>query len=131
MIRDDELAAKIGQLVFGRPFVPPYSGFVKLENGWPRAVAVFNHYTGSDVHLTVCANRPFRLSDVRQIAHLAFVGLDVERVTAIVSEFNTASLNALTRIGFQREGVMRRHFGTEDGIVLGLLRDEQKLIRVN
>jgi len=59
---------------------------------------------------------------------LAFRELGLERVTALASPDNERSLAALERIGFLREGCLRRwqlHRGEpRDCVILGLLRDE-------
>jgi len=58
----------------------------------------------------------------------AFEGLDLHRIEADVDPRNAASIRALERLGFQREGLLRERWqvGGEiaDSLFLGLLRDE-------
>lgn len=58
----------------------------------------------------------------------AFDELDLHRLTADVDPRNTASLRALERAGFRREGVLREHYRlygeVQDAVIFGLLRTE-------
>ncbi len=62
------------------------------------------------------------------MCHLAFAALGLERLGAYCNVEHERSQRALERIGFRREGVLRRfhrHGGRAlDVVVLGLLRDE-------
>lgn len=62
------------------------------------------------------------------VCHLAFALLGLERVGAYSNVEHARSQRALERIGFQREGVLRRyhrHAGQAlDVVVFGLLREE-------
>ena len=59
---------------------------------------------------------------------LAFRRLELLRVSALASPENARSLAALTRLGFQREGLLRGwhvHGGEQrDVVILGLMREE-------
>jgi RimJ/RimL family protein N-acetyltransferase len=63
---------------------------------------------------------------VTLLADYAFHLEDLDRLYAEVYAFNAPSLRLLERVGFQREGVLRRHDvhqgRREDVVVLGLLR---------
>jgi ribosomal-protein-alanine N-acetyltransferase len=62
------------------------------------------------------------------IAHLAFGTLGLERLGAYAEPGNPRSLAALSRLGFQREGVLRRWHRhgeqTHDVLVLSWLKEE-------
>ncbi|MEZ5123930.1 MAG: GNAT family protein [Solirubrobacterales bacterium] len=62
------------------------------------------------------------------VAHLAFVRLGCERLGAYTNVDHARSQNALRRLGFQREGVLRRYHrhgdAVHDVVVWSLLRDE-------
>lgn len=52
------------------------------------------------------------------------------RVTGLVAESNKAALRFDLGLGFVIEGRIRRAFGDEDGILLGMLRDECRFLKL-
>jgi RimJ/RimL family protein N-acetyltransferase len=50
--------------------------------------------------------------------------LGCRRVSAVVAADNRRVIRLLEGMGFRREGVLRRAFGAEDALILGLLNDE-------
>ncbi len=52
---------------------------------------------------------------------------DCVRVQAVTSTANERAISALERIGFQREGTLRKAHRDGDAYVYGLLRDEWEL----
>jgi RimJ/RimL family protein N-acetyltransferase len=53
-----------------------------------------------------------------------FNQLGVGRVTAICAASNAKAINFCLKVGFKKEGVIRRGMGAEDSIILGMLREE-------
>jgi RimJ/RimL family protein N-acetyltransferase len=53
-----------------------------------------------------------------------FEQLGLQRITAISAASNNAAINFNTKLGFRVEGVIRRGYGDEDSIVMGMLREE-------
>lgn len=127
--RDDAAAAAILGWEFGVVICPPFSGFVQRHEGRPVLAVLLNCFTGNDVHLTVAGKRPVSVGACREIHRMCFDGLRVSRVTAITREGNLSARKSLSRIGFQQEGVLRSHFGAEDGILYGLTKADIKLMR--
>lgn len=66
---------------------------------------------------------------IRALAVYAFRTLGVHRVTARAVVSNTDSLRILARLGFQREGTLRRAQHGEDVIVFGLLPEDLRHVQ--
>lgn len=90
------------------------------------AGCVFNHYSITDICLSVAANRKGWLtrSFIFACFHYAFVQLNCRRVTALVKPSNRKSLKFVRDLGFQYEGCMRETFSDSDGLLFGMLRRE-------
>ncbi|WP_225335893.1 GNAT family N-acetyltransferase [Halomicrobium urmianum] len=58
----------------------------------------------------------------------AFLDRQLEKLLARVFDGNDASMRVLEKVGFQREGRLRRHYKVEgervDAVLFGLLADE-------
>lgn len=65
---------------------------------------------------------------VEAVIDYGFREMDLNRIEALVADYNTASLRLLEKNGFTREGVMRNHYYVngifEDSVVFSLLREE-------
>lgn len=102
------------------------------RNGVAVAGVVYSMYRkekyGSSVWLTIAAKQgvPWAQPEVlRQIFHYPFVELGCTRVGALIKEGNTKSIKLCTRVGFRKEGVLRRGWdGKSNALVYGLLRHE-------
>lgn len=61
------------------------------------------------------------------LVRFAFEELDLHRLTADADPRNQASIRALERLGFQREGLLREHYllngEKQDAVLCGLLRE--------
>jgi RimJ/RimL family protein N-acetyltransferase len=109
-----------------------YSGLVFMEGSNVIGAAVFNHYNGwsAEFACTLLEGK-VGMKIARRVAHYVFVVMGCHRCTAITAWDNIKAQVALAKIGFRMEGVMREHFpGRKDGYVYGLLRHEQKLLRI-
>jgi RimJ/RimL family protein N-acetyltransferase len=53
-----------------------------------------------------------------------FEQLNCNRITITIAASNTRSIKFNEGIGFVREGILRKAFGTEDAYVFGLLKCE-------
>jgi [ribosomal protein S5]-alanine N-acetyltransferase len=67
---------------------------------------------------------------VEAVINYGFKMMELNRIEALVADYNTASLRLLEKNGFVREGVMRNHYYVngvfEDSVVFSLLREEYK-----
>lgn len=128
--RDDQGAALVLACMMGVRLEAPYSGFVIADGRGPSGALVLNNYDGNNVHLTLANNRPMGIRVAREIARMCFVNLGCVRITARTRRSNVRAHLGLERVGFKLEGIARQHFRDEDALLYGLLRDEQRLIRI-
>ena len=90
------------------------------------AGVVYHDYHGHSIQMSIATETPKWAS--RRIIGLLFDypfrQLGCVRVTALTSPDNHASRNMLWRLGFKREGRVRKGYGTTDTLIYGLLREE-------
>jgi hypothetical protein len=94
------------------------------DEGRIRAVVVFNGYTGENIEVSVASDRGLSRGLFAACADYVFRQLGCQRITATMRADDARGVRIATRMGFQVEGVLRRFYGTESAVVLGLLRDE-------
>jgi hypothetical protein len=129
VVQANALAADFLYLQFGCQFCPPFRGLIIVRDKKIAGAAIFNNFhPGCSVDITAAG--AFGVREVRALAYYAFRILDCRRVTAITSDENRSAARALKCLGFKQEGIMRERFGGHDGLVFGLLRSEQKLIKL-
>jgi len=129
--RNDALAAEMVKASLGQPVVPPFVGLVAIDDeGAPVSAVILNNYERRDVHVTVVNAGNFGVRAMRHLAWLIFVNLGCARVTAITRADNLPAQRGLLQLGFRQEGIMREHFDGADGLLFGLLRSEQKIVRL-
>jgi ribosomal-protein-alanine N-acetyltransferase len=67
---------------------------------------------------------------VQAVIDYGFKQMNLNRIEALVADYNTASLKLLEKNRFVKEGVMRNHYYVngffEDSVVFSLLREEYK-----
>jgi RimJ/RimL family protein N-acetyltransferase len=131
IMQDDERARAFIEYNMRVSICAPFSGLIIEENGMLVGAIIFNNYEpGQNVHITAFGPMAFSSFVVREIIRYAFVVLGCVRMTAVTREINSTAVRALKKIGFIQEGVMRQRFADCDGIILGLLRSEQKIVRL-
>lgn len=105
-------------------FHPPFVAMACERDGEIVAGMLFNTFTGPDIHVSI-AGHGWTRRFLRAFGRYLFDILRVERFTGITEQQNV--IDIVERLGGQREGVMRNHFGCgRHGIVLGVLRDEYR-----
>ena len=109
-------------------FAHPFIGLIVVDRPQIVGAIILNDYTPERNIEVTGVGRGWSVGVVRFILRYCFAR--VRRITARTSINNHAAITALEQIGFKREGVMREFFDDGDAIVFGLLRSEQKLIRV-
>jgi RimJ/RimL family protein N-acetyltransferase len=108
----------------GRRIAEPYVAMGVEIDGEMVGAAVFNNFTGPNVHCTVAGSpRAWSRIFLRRLATYAFDELACLRVTLTTEQPIVADL--CQRLGGQHEGTMRSAFGPgRDGMIFGILRDE-------
>lgn len=129
--RSDALAHRFIKNNLGIELEAPYCGYAIYDtDGIVVGAFAFTNYTKDNVELTVAVKERLTLRVVRFIVYLAFVDLGCRRITARTRASNTRAIRAIEKSGAQREGVAREYFNGEDAILFGMLRNEQRLIKL-
>lgn len=123
----------VSSKIYGRDRFPPDAPSIGLlENGRIVGGVVYTMYTGNGIMMNVAGgykgwiNRAF----IRAAFAYPFKQLGCTRVSGLVRVDNFAAQKFDERLGFKREGLVRR--GDDDGtdlIMYGMLREECKWIK--
>lgn len=123
----------VSSKIYGRDRFPPDAPSIGLlENGRIVGGVVYTMYTGNGIMMNVAGgykgwiNRAF----LRAAFAYPFKQLGCTRVSGLVRVDNFAAQQFDERLGFKREGLVRR--GDDDGtdlIMYGMLREECKWIK--
>jgi hypothetical protein len=94
---------------------------------------VYDHFTGFDIHATIAADSPLwaRPKTLETLFGYPFNQLGCTRMTSLIKRGNKRSRRFCEGLGFKVEGVMRKAYGTSDGILYGLLKSECRFIGGN
>lgn len=128
--RSDSIARGYISNALGIRIAEPFCGYAMFNSeGKIVGAFAFNNYTGINAALTIACEIPVGIRASRFIADVAFNDLGCDRLSATTKATNERALKALRQVGFVQEGVLREFFGEDDGIIFGLLRHEQKLVK--
>jgi len=130
IVGDAQAARSIVEKALGLKICEPYSGLVMVSGGRYTGACIFNNYNGRDVHFTCVSRGLLKMGEARFVAKYVFDTLGCHRCTAVTRGTNEAAIKALVQLGFKYEGTMREHYDDADGAVFGLLRSEQKIVRL-
>jgi len=132
VIQDDKWAKAIVEEACHIQIQGNYSGLVFVDGARPIGAGVFTNYwpNWSVEYTATLTDGIVGMKIARVVADYVFRTMNCHRCTAITRYDNMKAQVALRKIGFISEGIMREHFpGKIDGVVYGLLRSEQRLIR--
>ncbi len=108
-------------------FVPPYSGVGWLnDEGDMVGGVVFNNFTGPNVEASVAWTGVLTRSVLRIIRQYVFEQHPCRRITIHTRASNAGVIDQARRLGFKPEGVHPAYFADDDGVSLGLLKDDCK-----
>jgi hypothetical protein len=128
LIHDDDLAIYWAGKRLEISIAKPAVGWLVLDESGIIGACILNNYTcPNNIELTVVGPGAFDVRIVRQIARYCFTV--ARRITAITKASNARAQRGLRALGFRNEGRLREYFGEEDGLVFGLTRAEQKIVR--
>lgn len=119
--------------VLGVDFTPGMITWItKLApDGSIAAVVVFNFVTTYNCEMSVASNGRARWAMRDFLSHCygyAFNQLGLVRVTAVVEDDNEKSLTMCRKLGHVEEARLKNWFGTKDGVVMRMLKEECKWI---
>lgn len=122
MIVSDERVARFVSARLGFGLCPPYSAMGIERKGEIVGGALFNHFEGADVHVTL-AGAGWTRAFLRAVGAYVYGQLGCARMTAVTASDEVAGY--AERLGGKIEGRLRSHFGPgRDGIIVGILKDE-------
>jgi hypothetical protein len=127
---DDEGARQIVEGALDVRICEPFSGIIMSSDDYPTGACIFNNYNGRDVHFTCVSHGLLKMSEARFVARYVFKKLGCHRCTAVTRGTNERAIKALVQLGFRYEGTLREHFEDADGAMFGLLRSEQRIVRL-
>lgn len=120
MIVSDDRVAPFVARECGVQIVPPYTAIGIEQSGEIVAGVVFNHWTGSDVHMTA-AGSGWTKGFLADIGDYVFNKLNCSRMTAITEQQKVVRLSE--RLGGEVEGILRDQFGpSRPGYMIGFLK---------
>lgn len=126
IVTDERVARFVGERV-DRIIFPPWTAMGIQRRGRITAGAVFNCFTGPDIHVTV-AGHGWTRGFLREVGEYAFGQLGCQRMTVITAQDAVADI--AQRLGGKVEGTLRNQFGPgADGILIGVLKEEYRFRR--
>jgi RimJ/RimL family protein N-acetyltransferase len=114
----------------GGDFGPCVAIGVEDEDGHLVAGAVYHGYNelpgGGDIQMSMAAEsaRWARRGVIRGLLDYPFNQAGCHRLTTLTPARNTRALRINAGLGFVREGCIRRGFGNDHAIIMGLLRED-------
>jgi RimJ/RimL family protein N-acetyltransferase len=114
----------------GGDFGPCVAIGVEDDNGVLVAGAVYHGYSelpgGGDIQMSMAADsaRWARKGIIRGLLHYPFVQANCHRVTTITPLANGRALKINRGLGFEVEGRLRRGYGDDDAVIMGLMRED-------
>lgn len=125
---DDAAASKFMQCYLGSAPAKPFVGLVLTSGEKPVGAVIVNGYAHGNCYMTAAVWAPVGMRSARAVFDYCFHQLDCNRITLHCKVTNHRALKMVRRLGFKDEGLCRAYFDGEDAIVLGLLRDEQRIV---
>lgn len=121
--RDAEVAKIVGARL-DRVIVPPYTAMGVLRNGRLTGGIIFSNFNKYDIELTIAGINGAPKGYYKAVAIYIFAQLKCVRVTMTVRSKDLRTIAIARRFGFKIEGVKRRQFGDDDGVIFGMLVSE-------
>ena len=103
------------------------------KNSIPIACLFFYHYNMGSIEMAVYSTTPKWLAKnvIQDTFDYVFYDCEVNRVEAVIAESNTHTHQFVERIGFTKEGVMRKRFDGEDAFLYSFLKEEWETSKYN
>jgi hypothetical protein len=95
-------------------------------------VVIYSQTTATNAMMSVASDLTGRFL-TRQFLHdvfwVPFVQWGKPRVTILIRASNAHSQKFCRKLGFVQEGLVRRAYGNEDGLLFGMLREECRYLK--
>ncbi len=109
---------------------PESVSFANEVGGQVRCLVTFGNMMKGDIEIMGAAvGGGITRGLIRQLARYVFIECGCNRITAKVAVSNARSIALMTRLGFQREGLMRKADNGEDSIIFGLLPEDLRHVQ--
>lgn len=98
----------------------------------PHAVVVYTRFSPFNCEMSIASDGDVRWGSrefMRVCYSYPFIQCNLNRITVVVEEDNERSLVMCRKLGHVQEGVLKQWFGTKDGIVFRMLKEECRWIR--
>lgn len=109
----------------GKPFHTPYTAFGVVDaNGVMTGGYVFTGYNGDGIEMSMAGKGAVTRDGMRAVLGYVFDQLGCSRLQVHTRYSNKAVKAMLPRMGAKYEGVARKFYGKEDGILYSLTIDD-------
>lgn len=116
--------------VLGVKFDPAQSAWMAKTDGQSiEAVIVYTRFSPHNCEMSIATNGERKWATrefLRACYRYPFVQMGLRRITAVVEEDNSKSLNMCRRLGHAEEARLKHWFGEKDGIVFRMTKDTCK-----
>jgi len=124
VIITDIQVAKFVSDKLGIGLCPPWTAMGIEKDGEIIGGVVFNMFEGRDVHVTV-AGTGFGKNFLQSVGQYVYDQLGCARMT--IKTEQSSVVRIAEKLGGQREGVLRDHFGEgRDAVIIGILKNEYR-----
>jgi hypothetical protein len=119
------MARLLAEDLLDTQFYPPFA-VLAIEDrlGNLRGAAILNDFADQNIELTCVGEGAFSRDICKEIANAAFNVNGAERITIRTRRKNERIIQMALRWGWKIEGILRRWYGDDDAVVMGMLREE-------
>ncbi len=125
----DAAIAEWASINLGITISPPYTAIGIVDEFGLRGGIVYNHFNKHDIEMSIYGPGCMHRGVIRAALSYPFDQLGVQRVSAQTRRDNKPMRAMLPRLGFEFEGVRKRHYGPnrrDDAFLFGLMREQNK-----
>ena len=124
------IAEGVGRKLGVRIFPPYFAIGFATDDKRPMAAAVFNEFNGSNIELTIWAEKgKITKGIIQTIANYVFNQLKCRRLTVRTKKRNKAVLKLALRCGFTYEHVVSRYFTDDDAVVFRMYPEDCRFLK--
>lgn len=93
-----------------------------------RGAVILNDYCDRNIELTCVGSGAFTRNICEKLAHLVFQVNGCHRITIRTRKSNANLIRMALRWGWKVEGILRRWYGNDDAVVMGMVREDCRLL---
>lgn len=121
---DAAVAEWVAKQAHNKPFTPPFTAFGLVDiTGRLTGGYVFTGYNGDTVEVSAAGNASIKREAWAAVLHYVFEQLGCSRLQMHTNRRNKRMLRIMHKLKMPYEGVAKRYFGRNDGIVFALTHD--------